>query len=65
MSISKVKKEEIKKFLLSEIKDNRTPYNAVEKYEVSRQTIRKYLKELEDNKLIVSEGVRKKVIWYP
>lgn len=60
MSISKVKKEEIKEFLLSEIKDDRTPYNAVEKYEVSRQTIRKYLKELEDNKLIVSEGVRKK-----
>ena len=61
MGFSKEKKEVIKKYILERIDEKESPYEkTLEIFKVSRQTVTKYLAELEKQNLIVSSGGKTK-----
>lgn len=61
MGFSKEKKEVIKKYILERIRDKESPYEkTLAMFKVSRQTVTKYLSELEQQNLITSSGGKTK-----
>lgn len=57
MGFSKEKKETIKKYILERINYSESPYEkTLDLYNISRQTINKYLNELEAEGIITISG---------